>query len=136
MVNRCLEFHTHTRMHAHTHTHTHTSARVHAHTHTHTHTHTQRQRINTQFARIQKLAVMQTVKSQALSSRQDEYCLQNLGITCIAYSFSPPHEMPKIFRHFMKCLTSRIACNISISIYLYIYILLKLHCAVSNCQQP
>ena len=31
-----------------------------------------------------------------------------------AYSFSPLHEMPDIFRHFMKCLTSRIVCNIYI----------------------
>ena len=27
------------------------------------------------------------------------------------YSFSPLHETLDIFRHFMKCLTSRIACN-------------------------
>jgi len=47
--------------------------------------------------------------------RQCTYCLQTLGITCIAYSFSPLHETPDIFRHFMKCLTSRIACNIYIT---------------------
>ena len=64
--------------------------------------HTQRFRINTQFARIQKLAVRQT-ESRALFFRQYEYCLQNLGITYIAYSFLPLHEMPNIFRHFMKC---------------------------------
>ena len=52
------------------------------------------------------------MKSRALFSRQYSYCLQNLGITCIVRSFSPLHEMPDIFRHFMKCLTSRIACNI------------------------
>ena len=48
---------------------------------------------------------------------QCTYCLQNLSITCIAYSFSPLHEMPDIFRHFMKCFTSRIACTI----YIYIF---------------
>ena len=52
------------------------------------------------------------LKSRALFFRQYSYCLQTLGITCIAYSFSPLHEMSDIFRHFMKCLTSRIACNI------------------------
>ena len=56
-----------------------------------------------QFARIQKLAVRQTVNSQALFFKQYSCYLQNLGITCIAYSFLPLHEMPDIFRHFMKC---------------------------------
>ena len=81
-------------------------------THACMHAHTQRHRINTQFAWIQKLAVRQTVKSQELFFRQYSYCLQTLGITCIAYSFSPLHEVPDIFRHFMKCLTSQIAYNI------------------------
>ena len=36
---------------------------------------------------------------------------------CIAYSFLPLYEMPDIFRHFMKCLTSRIACNIYMSVF-------------------
>ena len=37
------------------------------------------------------------MKSRALFFRQNSYCLQNLGITCIAYSFSTFHEMPDIF---------------------------------------
>ena len=53
------------------------------------------------------------MKCLEVNFRQCTYCLQNLRIACIAYSFSPLHEMPDIFRHFMKCLTSRIACNIS-----------------------
>ena len=52
------------------------------------------------------------MKCLEVNFRQCTYCLQNSGITCIAYSFSPLHEMPDIFRYFMKCLTSRIACNI------------------------
>ena len=51
-------------------------------------------------------------KCLEVNFRQCTYCLQNLGITWIAYSFSPLHEMPDIFMHFIKCLTSRIACNI------------------------
>ena len=57
------------------------------------------------------------MKCLEVNFRQCTYCLQNLGITYIAYSFSPLREMPDIFRHFMKCLTSRIACNI----YIYIF---------------
>ena len=52
------------------------------------------------------------MKCLEVNFRQCTYCLQNLGITCSAYSFSPLHEMPDIFQHFMKCLTSRIAFNI------------------------
>ena len=37
------------------------------------------------------------MKSRALFFRPYSYCLQNLGITCIAYSFSPLHETPDIF---------------------------------------
>ena len=37
---------------------------------------------------------------------------------CIAYSFLPLYEMPDIFRHFMKCLTSQIACNIYMSVFM------------------
>ena len=43
------------------------------------------------------------MKCLEVNFRQCTYCLQNVGITCIAYSFSPLHEMPDIFR---------IACNI------------------------
>ena len=52
-----------------------------------------------------------------------------LFFTCIAYSFSPLHEITDIFRHLMKCLTSRIACYMYVCmyvcIYLYIYISLS-----------
>ena len=37
------------------------------------------------------------MKCPEVNFRQCTYCLQNLGITCIACSFSPLHEMPDIF---------------------------------------
>ena len=36
------------------------------------------------------------MKSRALFFRQYSYCLQNLGIMCIAYNCLPLHEMPDI----------------------------------------
>ena len=44
-------------------------------------------------------------------------CIDSMPLLCLccAYSFSPLHETPDIFRHFMKCLTSRIASNIYIT---------------------
>ena len=44
-----------------------------------------------------------------------------LFFTCIAYSFSPLHEITDIFRHLMKCLTSRIACYMYVCMYVSIY---------------
>ena len=108
-ISVCL--YTHTRTHACMHTHTHTRA----HTHIHTHTHTQRHnRCTESIHSLPEYRNWQSckLKSWALFFRQYSYCLQNLDITYIAYNFSPLHEMPNIFRHFMKCLTSRIACNI------------------------
>ena len=63
------------------------------------------------------------MKCLEVNLRQYLYCLQNLGIIIIciypAYSFSPLHEMPDIFRHLVKCLTSQIACNTHTHIYIY-----------------
>ena len=49
-----------------------------------------------------------------------------LFFTCIAYSFSPLHEITDIFRHLMKCLTSRIACYMYVCMYVSIYIYISL----------
>ena len=54
------------------------------------------------------------MKRLEVKFRQCTYCLQNVDIMCIAYRFSPLHEMPDIFRHFKKCLISQIVCNIYI----------------------
>ena len=73
---------------------------------------------------------------------QCTYCLQNLSITCIASSFSPLHEMPDIFMHFMKCFTSRIACTIYIYlkevsiIFFGAFLWNKLHRTVGSCHSP
>ena len=82
--------------------------------------HTYAHRINAQFAWMQKLVVGQTVKSPTPFFRQYWHCLQNLAMCC--YSFLPLDEVPDIFRHFMKCQTSQIACNIhKWSLWCYIY---------------
>ena len=122
---------THTCMH--THIHTHTQTHSHTHTRTHTHTHKHRQRHNRCMESIHSLPEYRNwqsgkLKSRAIFFRHYSYCLQNLGIMYIAYNFSPLHEMPNIFRHFMKCLTSPIACNI----YIYKPILLALGLVISN----
>ena len=61
---------------------------------------------------------MQYMKCLEVYFRQWTYRLHNLGITCSVYSFSPLHQKPDIFRHFMKCLISRTACNIYIMVVL------------------
>ena len=63
------------------------------------------------------LSVLVCLNTEIGSQANCQILSTNSGITCIAYSFSPLHEMPDIFRHFMKCLTSRIACK---RIYMYV----------------
>ena len=57
---------------------------------------------------------------------------KKIGFTCIAYSFSPLHEIPDIFRHFMKCLTSGFACNIYITVSKFVDYYSRWHIIAKN----
>ena len=46
-------------------------------------------------------------------------CLEILGITRNDWWSQALREMPEIFRHYMKCLITQIACNIYIYMYVY-----------------
>ena len=128
--NYAKDAHTHTHTHARTHAHTHTHTRARARTHTHTHSHTvQTDGSEGQFGLTeifwQEKCLELTFEGRESSRVPDILgeIAQDVGAkvweSAKAIGFAVEtldFEHTDIFRHFMKCLISRIASNI------YIYI--------------
>ena len=65
----------------------------------------------------------QYMKCLEVNFRQCTYCLQNLGITCLAYSFSPLHEMPTFLGISWNALLHRLPVT-----YIYICCRYTIYC--------
>ena len=66
----------------------------------------------------------QYMKYLEVNFRQCTYCLQNLGITCIAYSFSPFHEC----LHGLPVTYMCVCVCVCVCVYIYIFLMFHKIC--------